>query len=85
MGRRAFFNCTLLENINVPRSLVSIEDGAFYNCRSLKEMIIPDTLRRLGSRAFSGCIGMEKLSISRRTKLGEHPFMGISGTITFRD
>jgi len=85
LGRRAFFNCSMLENINIPRSLLVIEDGAFYNCRSLMEIDIPDTLKSLGSRAFSGCLGLQKVSLSRRTKLGEHPFMGVSCQITFRD
>jgi len=85
LGRRAFFNCSSLQNINIPRSLLVIEDGAFYNCRSLMEIDIPDTLKSLGSRAFSGCMGLQKLSLSRRTKLGEHPFMGVSCQITFRD
>jgi len=85
LGRRAFFNCFLLENINIPRSLLVIEDGAFFNCRSLKEMDIPDTLKNLGSRAFSGCLGLESLSISRRTRLGEHPFMGVPCEITYRE
>jgi len=84
LGRRAFFNCFLLETINIPRSLVTIEDGAFYNCRSLMEMDIPDTLKSLGSRAFSGCIGMKKLSISRRTKLGNNPFMGVPCEINYK-
>jgi hypothetical protein len=86
LGRRAFFNCFSLENINIPRSLVTIEDGAFYNCRGLMEINIPDTLKSLGSRAFSGCLGIKKLSISKRTKLGEHPFMGIPDEyIIFKD
>ena len=77
LGRRAFFNCSLLETINIPRSLVTIEEGAFYNCRNLKELDIPDTLKSLGSRAFSGCFGMERLSVSKRTEMGNHPFMGV--------
>ena len=85
LGRRAFFNCHMLEAINIPRSLVTIEDGVFYNCRSLREMDIPDTLKKLGSRAFSGCLGMEKLSVSRRTELGQHAFMGVPCDITYRD
>jgi len=85
LGRRAFFNCYLLETINIPRSLLVIEDGVFYNCRNLKEINIPDTLKKLGSRAFSGCLGLEKISISRRTVLGEHPFMGVPCQITYTD
>jgi hypothetical protein len=62
-----------------------MEDGVFFNCRSLKEMIIPDSLKRIGSRAFSGCIGLETFSLSRRTQLGEHPFMGVRCEITYRN
>ena len=85
LGRRAFFNCTLLENINIPRSLITIGEGAFYNCRSLRIVNIPDTVRNLGTRAFAGCTGIQSLSISRRTTLGNNPFMGIPVKITFRD
>ena len=85
LGPRVFFNCFSLESINIPRSLVTIEDKAFYNCRSLKEIDIPDTLKSLGSRAFCGCTSIIKLSISKRTKLGDHPFMGVPGKITYKD
>jgi hypothetical protein len=85
LGRRAFFNCFLLETVNIPRSLSVIEEGAFYNCRNLIEVFIPDTLKKLGSRAFSGCIGLQKLTISRRTVLGDKPFMGVQCKITYTD
>ena len=85
LGKRAFFNCFLLEKINLPRSLVAIEEGAFFNCQSLQEMDIPDSIKKLGSRAFSGCSGLQKLSISRRTQLGDNPFMGVRCEITYRD
>jgi hypothetical protein len=85
LGRRAFFNCFLLETINIPRSLMTIEDGVFYNCRNLKEIFIPDTLKKLGSRAFASCLGLEKVTVSRRTVLGDHPFMGVQCKITYTD
>jgi hypothetical protein len=85
LGRRAFFNCLLLEQINMPISLLVIGDGAFFNCRSLREIDIPGSLKSIGSRAFSGCTGLENLSLSRRTKLGEHPFMGVRCPITYKD
>ena len=77
IGYRAFFNCGLLETINIPRSLRAIEGGAFFNCRSLRALDLPASLRSIGARAFSGCAGMETLAVPRRTKLGEHAFMGI--------
>jgi hypothetical protein len=75
---RAFFNCSVLETVNVPYSLRIIEDGAFFNCRSIRIMDLPSTLRSIGPRAFSGCTGFESLRLSRRTRVGEHAFMGIA-------
>jgi hypothetical protein len=85
IGRRAFFNCVLLEKVNIPSSLISIGDGAFLNCQSLLEMDIPDTLRSIGSRAFSGCAGLQKFSLSRRTKLGEYALMGLRCQVEYKD
>jgi hypothetical protein len=85
IGRRAFFNCVSLKEVNLPISLLTIGDGAFFNCRSIEELVFSASLKRIGSRAFSGCIGLRTLSVSRRTALGEHPFMGVRGTITYRD
>jgi hypothetical protein len=85
IGRRAFFNCLLLETVNFPRSLISIEDGAFFNCGSLKAVDLPDTLKSVGERAFSGCLAMEKLSVSKRTKVSPNAFMGVPCTINWKN
>jgi hypothetical protein len=85
LGRRAFFNCFLLENVNIPISLQIIEAGAFFNCRSLGRLEIPGSVKSIGARAFSGCLGLTSLSLSRRTRLGEHPFMGVRCDITYRN
>jgi hypothetical protein len=86
IGYRAFFNCVVLETVNMPYSLRHIEDGAFFNCRSLRVIDMPSTLRSIGSRAFSGCINLESLRLSRRTRVGEHAFMGVPpGRISYKD
>jgi hypothetical protein len=86
IGYRTFFNCVVLETVNIPYSLRSIESGAFFNCRSLRIMDIPSTLRSIGPRAFSGCTGLESLRLSRRTRVGEHAFMGVPpGKIRYKD
>jgi hypothetical protein len=86
IGYRAFFNCAVLETVNMPYSLRNIEGGAFFNCRSIRVMDMPATLRSIGSRAFSGCTGLESLRLSRRTRVGEHAFMGVPpGKISYKD
>jgi hypothetical protein len=86
IGYRAFFNCGILETVNMPYSLRSIEGGAFFNCRSIRVMDMPSTLRSIGPRAFSGCTGFEILRLSRRTRIGEHAFMGVPpGRISYKD
>jgi hypothetical protein len=42
-------------------------------------------LKTLGPKAFAGCIGLQKISLSRRTKQGDHPFMGVRCSITYKD
>jgi hypothetical protein len=86
IGYRAFFNCVVLETVNMPYSLRSIEGGAFFNCRSLRVIDMPFTLRSIGPRAFSGCTSLESLRLSRRTRVGEHAFMGVPpAAIRYRD
>lgn len=85
IGEKAFFNCVSLKQVNWPISLLTIEDGAFFNCRSIEELILPGVLTYIGSSAFSGCVGLKTLSLSRRTVLGRHPFMGVQCGITYRD
>jgi hypothetical protein len=86
IGYRAFFNCAVLETVNMPYSLRVIEGGAFFNCRSIRVMDMPSTLRSIGPRAFSGCTGFEVLRLSRRTRVGEHAFMGIvPDKISYKD
>jgi hypothetical protein len=86
IGYRAFFGCTFLESVTIPRSLQYIDGGAFFNCRSLSVLELPAGLRSIGPRAFSGCTGLQKLSLFRRTRVGEHAFIGVvPQAITYRD
>jgi hypothetical protein len=85
IDERAFMGCSFLKTVTLPNTLMVLGRRAFFNCRGLKKIDLPDTLKSLGSRAFSGCTGLEELSLSRRTKLGDRPFMGIRCEITWKD
>lgn len=39
IGEYAFFGCSQMESLTIPRSVVEIEKNAFFGCTSLKELI----------------------------------------------
>lgn len=53
----AFYNCSNLTEIFIPRFLVSIGDNAFYNCTSLKELNFTRSVLEeyVESTAFQAC------------------------------
>ena len=52
IGTAAFKNCTMLRTINIPESVMFIDDEAFYGCRRL-ELDIPSSVD-IGSDALNG-------------------------------
>ena len=56
-----------LESINLPNSLVKIDEYAFHYCGSfnkgLKKLVLPKHLHTLGGGAFYGCKNLEQLTI----------------------
>ena len=55
IGYRAFVNCEELISVEIPNSLISINDYAFQYCYKLTSITIPNSVRVIGNGAFSGC------------------------------
>lgn len=53
IGSRAFSNCSRLETITIPNSVITIESEAFAECSSLKSITIPNSVTTIGSKAFA--------------------------------
>ena len=49
----AFKNCSTLEGLIIPESVMDIGGFALDGCTSLKEIILPHSVKRIGSSAFS--------------------------------
>ena len=63
----ALLRAHYLESINLPNSLVKIDEYAFHYCGSfnkgLKKLVLPKHLHTLGGGAFYGCKNLEQLTI----------------------
>ena len=80
IGRLAFFNCTRLRELHLPKSLKFIDDNAFNNCRRLESLSIPDGTLHIGRRAFYDCRALRKLHIPDSVGfIGEDAFASVPG------
>lgn len=80
IGDEAFRNCTSLQNLVLPRTLVRIGPGAFYECTGLTSVTIPNSVSSIGETAFWGCTGMRNVVIpSSVTAIGASAFYNCTG------
>ena len=63
IGSYAFYNCGVLKNINIPKSLTEIRDNAFQWCYSLESVDLPEGLITIGDSAFWGCKNLKSIVI----------------------
>ncbi len=75
VGDYAFFNCSSIEEFNLPNSITSIGIGSFNNTKT-KNLIIPSSVKSIGDYAFNGC-KCESITISNGvTSIGDYAFCG---------
>ena len=58
-----FYNCPLLENINLSENVTVINQAAFSNCTALKEISIPGNVVLADYGCFSSCDALEKIIV----------------------
>ena len=52
----------------IPKSVMSIGNGAFYDCSNLTSINIPENVTEIGSSAFSGCSNLTTINIPQNSK-----------------
>ncbi len=60
IGRKAFSNHYLFEELHLPENLKAVGEFAFSNCKNVKEVYIPATVDEIGAGAFGYNISFDK-------------------------
>jgi hypothetical protein len=79
VGDYAFFHCSALTSVTLPRGLASIGEGAFMDCEALVSANIPNSVTIIGDGAFFGCSGLTSVTIPNGvTSIGYSAFYDCS-------
>ncbi len=63
VGKMAFYNCSLLEDVDIEGSLTEIPDYCFSGCKTLRKLMVTGTVNRLGVGAFTKCSSLTDLRV----------------------
>ena len=79
IGNYAFENSKNLENVTIPSSVTTIEEGAFSGCANITEYTIPNSVTNIGSYAFEDNSSLERITLPENiTTISAHTFSGCS-------
>ena len=68
-------NCSELVSVELPPSLIRIEEKTFSGCNKLKNIVIPSSVATIRDGAFLSCHSLENLIIpSSVTSIGKEVF-----------
>ena len=73
IGEDAFISCTSLEQIELPSTLKTLEDGAFQ-LSGLTSITIPESVTEIGAGAFQKTKALQTATIAGNPTLGERVF-----------
>lgn len=59
---QTFSDCTLIETVVLPGTIVLIDNMSFWKCTNLKSVEIQEGLTRIGRCSFGGCTSLESIS-----------------------
>jgi hypothetical protein len=73
IDNKAFYQCTNIESITLPDTLVHIGSNAFESCTSLESIEIPASVNYIGRYAFESCPSLESVVFnSTEWRLTDH-------------
>ena len=62
-GRGTFGLCSALEVVELPNSLIYINNSTFVGCENLRDVTIPESVIKIGNSAFYRCSSLASITI----------------------
>ena len=82
IGMGAFYECSGLTSITIPKGVISIGGYAFSGCGGLTSITIPKDVTRIGDFAFLECSGLASITIPKDvTWIGGGAFEGCKNLV----
>ena len=63
LGAGAFYGCTALAEVSLPKSLGTIYNGVFAQCTQLESIVIPASVTDIWFTAFDECASLESIVV----------------------
>ena len=79
---KAFYDCRILTNIEIPEGIISIGNEAFQYCYGLTNIEIPDSVTSIGNYVFYDCTNLTSITFgeeSKLTSIGSNAFYNCYG------
>ena len=78
------FASYMLEELTIPDSVTTLDDGALQSCFSLKSVRLPENLEKIGAHVFESCTAMETIDIPASvTSIGDYAFYNCTSLSEF--
>ena len=75
IGQSAFSECSALNSVIIPNSVISIKKNAFYRCSALASVTIGNNVTSIGDNSFESCTRLKSITIPNNvTRIGESAF-----------
>ena len=59
-----FYQCSQLENIAIPDTILNIGSSAFYQCDKIDYLILSDNIKSIGNNAFAMCTNLRYIYVT---------------------
>ena len=83
IGEYAFYKCSDIITIDLPKGITTIGQNSFEGCSSLLSIGMPEDLNQIGPSAFSGCISLISIDLpAGLLSIGQSAFEGCKGITT---
>lgn len=59
--KKLFLNCKNLKSVEIPSSVICLDDFCFLGCQNLEQISIPDSVQSLGCYCFANCTSLKEI------------------------